>query len=195
MTNYDTITRRGIIFGVPGALLGAEVLAQDGTKEYKKDFSTPKTTLETFLAAITAGDIKGTHGMFSDEKRRFYSGGGLPDDQREMYELAMLTSFASLRMNIGEVVLERIIAGSAVHRVIHAPLTSEESMEKFSGRRYRLPDGTSTALGEVGMWWDFNVRGEKKYRNSATAYLFLTQFGFGEQWRIETIDTLTNFIM
>lgn len=185
MAGYEGITRRGLVLGAPGAFLGVEVLAQDGAKVYKKDFSTPQATLETFLAAITAGDIKGTHGMFVGEKFRLYSGAQLPDDQRELYEWAMLMNLASISISSGDAKIERMIAGSAVHRVVHAPLTTEESEEKFH-RRYRLPAGDATALGEVGIWWDFKVRGEAKYRNSATAYFFLTQIA--GQWKIDGMD-------
>lgn len=193
MTGYEGITRRGLVFGAPGVLLGVEVLAQDGAKEYKKDFGSPKATLETFLAAITAGDIKGTHEMFAQEKVRFGSGRQLPDDHGELYDLVMITLTAPTRITFADTMLERTIAGGGVDKVVTAPLTYEDGLEKFPGRHYVLPQGGATALGRVSIWYDFHKKGEIQYRNSVQFYVFLAQAG--DHWKIKAIDDYAGFVL
>lgn len=197
MDSYDGATRRELLtlpfaIGAAGALFGVQVYAQDGEiKEYKKDFSSPKATLETFLAALTAGDIKGTHAMFAEEKRRLSSAGQLPDDHRELYEWAMLLNFASAKVTVGDVTLERTIEGSDVYRVLTAPLTYDEGSKMFPGRDYTLPSGDATALGEIGIWCNFKMGGEKKNGNSVVLYIFLKQVT--DKWKICAVHDYMGF--
>lgn len=148
--------------------------------------------METFLAAITTGDIKGTHEMFAEDKIRSCSGGQLPDDHRELYDFTVVTTLAPVRLTYCDSVFDKVIVGSSVYHVAIASLTTEERGEKFH-RHYSLPSGSATALGESGMWWDFKMRGKTKHRNSIALYTFLTPVA--QQWKIDSIDIASQLKM
>jgi hypothetical protein len=198
LTRREALTGLGAILFVTYGAGGQSAFAQEGPKSspplklpYKRDLSTPQTTVDTFYSAMRAGDFLGLQEIVTPDF--FFREGFDRGEKRSLREelTSLFYLFGPLELSFGDQVIQRKLGNWLGNPVtIYAPPLSDEEIATLKkgyppfDRESEVDDFNKMrdiAIARVAFAHDLNVGEARVARSDVRTFLGLKK---EETWKI-----------